>query len=100
MASMSSRSKKYMISLRVALLLLLLSMQSFSLAHELNHGVTHDADACLSCSVRSANEGAVTSSYVAAPLSAEHPVLERHYISITYLSPHYFQEVRGPPTSL
>ena len=89
-----------MTSLRVVLLLLLLSMQSFSLAHELNHGVTHDADACLSCSVRSANDGAVTTSHIALRFSVEHPVLERHYISFTNLTPYYSHEARGPPISL
>ena len=48
--------------LRVALLLLLLSMQSYSLAHELDHGVVHDGSICLACSVGS-NHDAVTQTH-------------------------------------
>ncbi|MDZ4730442.1 MAG: hypothetical protein SH820_10930 [Xanthomonadales bacterium] len=47
--------------LRVALLLLMLSMQSFVLAHELNQGISHDNSICATCSIGSGHNGAIAS---------------------------------------
>jgi hypothetical protein len=47
--------------LRVALLILLLSMQSFVLAHELDRSIVHEGGVCAVCSIGSNHDGTVAS---------------------------------------
>ncbi len=47
--------------LRIALLLLLLSMQSVTLAHELDRSTVHDGGVCAVCSIGGHNNGAIDS---------------------------------------
>jgi hypothetical protein len=47
--------------LRVALLLLLLSMQSFSSAHEISQGEAHDSSLCVTCSIGSGHDAIAVS---------------------------------------
>lgn len=44
-------------------MLLLLSMQSYSLAHELDSGVVHDGSICLACSVGSNHDAVAQALY-------------------------------------
>ncbi len=47
--------------LRIALLLLLLSMQGISAAHEIDKGEAHDSSLCVTCSIGSGHDGLPTS---------------------------------------
>jgi hypothetical protein len=86
--------------LRAALLMLMLSMQSFAFAHELDHGVTHDGTHCAVCSVSGALNAAVASDHdclvdrvetVSVFCVCIRPVAEHTYLA---------RQARAPPYSL
>jgi len=86
--------------LRIALLLLLLSMQSYSLAHELDSGAVHDGSVCLACSVGS-NHNAVTQSHFEPAATRQTSQYFDSYctagqVFTLLISP----EARAPPSSL
>jgi len=86
--------------MRIALLLLLLSMQSFTSAHELNQGTTHDSSLCTSCSIGNGHDGAI-------PVHQPCPVLIENFILPTASSHNkpaatlrQIPEARAPPSFL
>lgn len=45
--------------LRIGLLMLLLSMQGFTLAHELDQSIVHEGGVCAVCSISGGHDGAI-----------------------------------------
>jgi len=86
--------------MRIALLLLLLSMQSFTSAHELNQGTTHDSSLCASCSIGSGHNG-IPSTAVGCPVNVStgnQPVFAG--IVAPQASLRQTPEARAPPITL
>lgn len=92
--------QKLRMPLRIALLMLLLSMQSFTLAHELDQSIIHDGGVCAVCSIGGNHDGAITSHqdcpvYVAG---FPYPATCGEYVPIEQFRS--TQEARAPPPSL
>lgn len=85
--------------LRVALLLLLLSMQSFTLAHELDQSIVHDGSVCAVCSIGGHHEGAINSQpFFPVEIGTQRPV-RAACESLLAAPARYTPEARAPPTS-
>jgi len=86
--------------MRIALLLLLLSMQSFTVAHELTQGTTHDSSLCASCSIGSGLNG-IPSAAADCPINVStgnQPVFAG--FSAPQASLRQTPEARAPPFTL
>jgi len=86
--------------MRIALLLLLLSMQGFTTAHELDQGIKHDSSLCISCSIGSGHDG-IPSTAVDCPVSisaGSQPVFAG--ITAPQASLRQTPEARAPPITL
>lgn len=86
--------------LRIALLLLLLSMQGFSSAHEIDKGQAHDSSVCVTCSIGGGNVG-VPSATVECPVTASNgsqPVFTPAITPAAALR--QIPEARAPPVTL
>jgi hypothetical protein len=86
--------------LRIALLLLLLSMQSFTLAHELDQSIVHDGGVCAVCSVGGNHGGTIVS-------QQDCPVQKAAFLYAATCPEHWpaepfrsTPEARAPPSSL
>lgn len=86
--------------LRIALLLLLLSMQGFSSAHEIDKGQAHDSSACVTCSIGSGHDG-IASNPVECPVTASHGS-PPEFTPVTAIAAALRQipEARAPPVTL
>lgn len=85
--------------LRIALLLLLLSMQSFTLAHELDRSIVHDGGVCAVCSVGGHNNGTIESQpYCPVEITAV-ALVSATPSSLAAAPARHTPEARAPPSS-
>lgn len=93
-------SKSWTAVIRAALLLLLLSMQSYTLAHELDQGTVHDGSSCVACSVGSNGDGAISSDYQQQVVVENVTCVATFIESAPTTEPHHYSEARAPPKTL
>jgi len=86
--------------LRVALLLLLLSMQGFVLAHEIAQSSLHHSDVCAVCSIGNGHDGAIPSQQdcPVQVFAGSHPAPASESLAVEPLR--FTPEARAPPHAL
>lgn len=86
--------------LRIALLMLLLSMQSFVLAHELDRSIGHEGGVCAVCSIGGSHEVAIAS-HQDCPVQPAGFLYSASYGESSLVEPfRSTPEARAPPCSL
>ena len=94
---MAGLLKPSAICMRLALILLLISMQGFALAHDLDRNVQHDGSVCVACSAGSHHEAAVQSHHQIAIKLEVSRVVAHGPIPVISTAPIHCPEARAPP---
>lgn len=99
MLAMNRLFHKLHMPLRVALLMLLLSMQGFTLAHELDQSTVHEGGVCAVCSIGGSHDGVIASHPDCPVQTADflQSVISRE--SLPPAPTCYNPEARAPPCS-